>query len=207
MKFPEITFDRVLALISLMMTIFIFIRQSKAQDEFEKFSRSTFDLLKKQGMLTQHHLISLRTNFLLLFYEQSQNKSGYWHFKLRFEYWDEIGIYIKSDDGIQHIDLKILGQTLDHTIEAASTYRSGYICEVLDLNGPSNLNLSEGEKVVCFTKGETKCVSKFYHPVIEPDDYKEFGISRLGSVVVGSQQDIPASELKVYERVKDSIKT
>lgn len=201
----DFTFDRILGIVSFVLTIVIYLRQTKAQEEFEKFSIDTFELLKKQGMLTQHHLISLRTNFLHLFYEQSPNKFGYWHFKFRFECWDEVGIYIKSEENVQRLDLKILGQTIDHTLEATSTDRNAYVCSVLYTSGPNFLDISIGEKVVCFNKGETKCISKYYHPVLEPEEWKEFGIGRLGSIVVGSQQDKLASELKIYDRIKDSI--
>lgn len=200
------TFDRMLGILSFFITIVIYARQTKAQNEFELFSKETYALLKKQGMLTQHHLVSLRTDFLLLFHEQANNKFGFWHFKLRFEYWNELGICIKTESKTQHIDIKILGQTIDHTKEASSTDRNAYICEIEDISGEAITDFRVGEKVVCFVKGETKCISKFYHPVIEPDEYHEFSIYRLGSVVAGHKKDIAVADLPVFERVKDSIK-
>ncbi len=200
-----LNFDRIIGIGGFIFAVVIYFRQSKEQKIFEEFSKKTFDLIKDQGALNQHHLIKIRNDQLFMFYEHAEVKAGYWHFKLRFETWDKLGIHINENGRTQYIDIEILGQVIDHLEEFKSSYKQGYICKILELSGENILHAEIGQKVFCYTSGEKKRISKYYHPMVDPETYYEFSISLLGSITVGSGGDTPIEHLKVHPRIKDSV--
>lgn len=163
-----------------------------ALDQLKIYEQTGFDLLVA---LKNDNLRSFATEF-------EKDIKGYWHYKWRFETWDELSLAVQIAEGQDYyIRVKIIGTTEDFRKNTFDIKYNYYICEVVESNNqvmfPLNL------KVACFNYNGSSYLSKSVGIVSEPELKYKFFVAGLGPITVGWTSEVPAAEVILQPRAKD----
>lgn len=193
-----------LGVVGIVLSLLIYHRQTKSQKKMDEFIKDALAQLKTYEQTAFNLLVSLRNeNLRTLMKQFDEDKSGYWHFKWRFESWDVLGLRVELSESSEcYIRISILGTTNDFR---DNTYENGsyecFLCDVIDSNNQSEFSV--GERVACFYFNDCKYISKSVGRIIEPEAKLKFSIVGLGSFRSGSGGDVPAIECSFSARAKD----
>ena len=189
--------------ISVGAAFFVWYIQKVAQDKMDKFTKDALKLIQDRMNSSIDLIVGIRNSDLMHFWQfyedKDEGRAKYFHYKLRFETYDNLGLTLK--DSNESVDVKILGTTsnaLNNNLEH-NTYEY-YICRVK--SSKSNL-FSKDEKASCFFFNGKSYISKNVCDIIEPEDKYEFTISTLGNVQTSTVGETPAIEIDPYPRAKD----
>ena len=86
--------------VSVWVAFFIYRKQKDSQTVMDKFVQDSLEMLRTYEQTSFDLLVGIRNNNFQLFARHFEtDKSGYWHFKLRFESWNRLSIQVTPDDG------------------------------------------------------------------------------------------------------------
>ena len=190
--------------VSVWVAFFIYRKQKDSQTVMDKFVQDSLEMLRTYEQTSFDLLVGIRNNNFQLFARHFEtDKSGYWHFKLRFESWNRLSIQVTPDDGESFfLRLEILGTSEDFRRNSMDGIAYEYFfCRVLD--SMDNERFKVGEIVTCFYYNGSPYVSKYVGSFLEPEDKLKFIVGGLGDAQSGWQHDIEAGTVKYSPRAKD----
>ena len=197
-------FGTFVSIAGVILSVLIYKKQARGQKQMDNFVSSALDQLKSYEQAGFDLLVSLRNNNLQLFTKQFDNEErGYWHFKLRFETWDLLGLSVELGGGADcYIYVKIVGSTDDFRSNSLDGGAYEYfLCDVVESNDLTQFSV--GDRVACFYCNDDRYVSKYVGRIGVPKIKFKFTIVGLGSPRAGSGGDILARELNSSPRAKD----
>ncbi len=185
------------------ISVLIFKKQAKTQKQMDDFVASALNQLKVYEQTGFDLLVALRNDNLRLFANQfDKEEKGYWHYKWRFETWDELGLIVHlSDTSECVVRVKILGTTEDFRKNTFDIKYNYYICEVIESNNVEVFPIKL--KVACFIYNGTSYISKTVSTIGEHEEKYKFIIAGLGPIQVEWGSESPASGVILQARAKD----
>lgn len=190
--------------VSVWVAFFIYRKQKESQEVMDKFVQDSLGMLRTYEQTSFDLLVGIRNNNFQLFARHFENdKSGYWHFKLRFESWNRLSIQVQPKEGGNFfLDLEILGTSEDFRKNSMDGGAYEYFfCRVLDSQNSDRFKV--GETVTCFYYNGSPYVSKYVGSFLEPEDKLKFIVGSLGGAQSGWQNDIGAGTVAYSPRAKD----
>ena len=143
--------------------------------------------------------LSTHTKNLRMMKKVEPENKEYWHFVLRFETCNHIGLVISGYS--QEIRVKVKGVHPSPLVNTFSTSPTYYICQVK--NDHKDFDLKKDDLIVCFFFNTKKYFSKYIGFVIEPDVKHEFIFGSLSNPTVGSGGGRLAHKDDINQRFKD----
>ena len=187
---------------SLVVPGLIYYYQNKSQKKIDEYTSKSLNLIRKQSEISKDLLINIRNDELRTFMNLfSEEEKSYWHYKWRFETFDELGLTIQlEDDYLSNITVKVLGTTKKFNDRSIGHNYEFYICKLIESDQKV---YKEGDFVSCFFFNDKKYISKNIDTSFIPEDRFTFSILSLGTPAVGISSEKPASEINFHPRLKD----
>jgi len=148
-------FEMGLAIVSMTISISIYLKQDTQTQEFEKFQKDALDSLRKGSQDAFDVLVAMRNDDLRKLSEDSERDSQYWKHKWVFESFEHVTLTTDTD---LKFSVKVLGTMLDFKKEklmktGENLYeQTHYICQVDDAGQtkPDDYEQQDASLLDCF---------------------------------------------------------
>lgn len=171
----------------------------KSQEKLDKFMKDSLSRIDSHNKASFSLLVSVKNDNLRTSYQGADEGSkSYWHFKLRFETCDILGLNTKENN--EFVKVRILSTTNDFRSNKFGMAYEHYVCEIVE---SKSAQFPEGSQVACVYENGRKFLVHKIGKVVPVDEKVEFDISTLGNGSFGSGDGDDIDKVKTFSRMKD----